>query len=163
MLRGKKGWPKLKCKGAPVRAMDKFALELAETHLDERQVMICKLMVRFNEIIDVEPMFLSADAKVEIAQLGLCFGNLYTTLASNANARRLKQWKVTPKLHIFLHMCEWQAVEDGNPRHNWTYSDEDFVGKCILIAENCHPSTVCVTAMWKWHLGVFDLRAREID
>ena len=153
MIRTSKGWPILKCKGAPIRAMDRFALQLAEAHLDHRHVLLCKMMVRFNEIVSQQPMFLDADAKREIGLLGVRFCDLYGAMSVNASERREKLWKFPPKLHAFEHLCEWQAVEWANPRFFWTYADEDFVDKMILVAELCHPSTLELTATWNWLLG----------
>ena len=47
-----------------------------------------------------------------------------SALATKACNERVKLWKMMPKLHIFVHLCEWQAVEVGNPRSYWTYADE---------------------------------------
>ena len=58
-------------------------------------------------------------------------------------------WKATPKLHLFLHMCEWD-IEYGNPRFFWTYADEDMVGQMIKAGESCHPKTLAIAGMFKW-------------
>ena len=62
----------------------------------------------------------------------------------------VKLWKMNPKLHLFDHLCCWQAVEVGNPRFYWTYSDEDLVGLLIEVAESCHPTTLAASALFKW-------------
>ena len=127
-IRTSGGWPKLKSQAAPIRSLAKFAVELAEEHLDESRSMVARQLVRFYEILDENGLFLSDAASVEIAQVGnrLCKG--FATLSANCVAAGQKLWKCTPKLHLFLHMCEWD-VELGNPRSYWTYSDEDMVGQ----------------------------------
>ena len=55
-----------------------------------------------------------------------------------------------PKLHIFVHLCEWQAGEFGNPRSYWTYADEDLVGLLVECAQSCHAKTVAPSALFKW-------------
>ena len=47
---------------------------------------------------------------------------------------RQKLWKFTPKIHLFLHLCEIQCVQYGNPRFWWTYCDEDLVGQLIEVS-----------------------------
>ena len=67
------------------------------------------------------------------------FCNEYSKLAAAAATARQRLWKVTPKLHLFSHLCEWQSVSLGNPRFYWCYSDEDMVGQLVEVAESCHP------------------------
>ena len=66
-----------------------------------------------------------------------------------------KLFKMTPKLHLFIHLCE-QAVLLGKPRFYWTYADEDLVGQFIEIAETVHPTTMAITALFKWLHLLFD-------
>ena len=65
-------------------------------------------------------------------------------------------WKLMPKLHLFLHLCEWQALEQGNPRYYWTYADEDLQGTMAEVAESCHASTMTTNALFKWLHICFD-------
>ena len=66
-----------------------------------------------------------------------------------------KLWKFSPKHHLFLHLCEVQAVQYGNPRFYWVYADEDVVGRLIEVAETCHPWTMPGTALFKWLICSF--------
>ena len=75
---------------------------------------------------------------------------LYASLAQEAVSDGERLWKLMPKLHLFVHLCEWQAVEVGNPRSYWTYVDEDLVGLLIEVAESCHPKTLAFSALFKW-------------
>lgn len=81
---------------------------------------------------------------------------LYSVLAQSALQAHQKLWKVTPKLHIFVHLCEWQAPALGNPRYFWTYADEDLVGLLVDIAETCHPNTLPMNGLFKWLHLAFD-------
>ena len=120
------------------------ALEIAAS------LAACQLLVRFYQIIDSESMYLSAAAKDEIAKVGRNLSILYAALATDAAQAMNKMWKIIPKLHLFAHLCEWQAGEVGNPRFFWTYADEDLVGLLIEVAESCHPSTMAISALFKW-------------
>ena len=155
-LRTSKGWPKLKAKAAATRHLAQFALELAERHLDQPRIFVCRLLCRFYQILESEGQFLTASAKEELPGLGRRLGELYCRLAQDALARKVRMWKVSPKLHLFIHLCEWQAIELGNPTFYWVYSDEDLVGQMIEVAQTCHPTTVNATALYKWALLAFE-------
>lgn len=154
-IRTTKGWPKLKAKAAATRHLAKFALVLASRYggssaHDRRRVAICQMLVRFYELVDGEGMFLSEAAKAEIPDLGKHFGVLYSHLATEAAVNGVRFWKMSPKLHLFIHLCEWQSVDVGNPRFYWTYADEDLVGHMVEVGSSCHPRTLAVTALFKW-------------
>ena len=93
---------------------------------------------------------MSAAGKAQIAQVGQRLAIIYSTLAQQALAAGQKMWKLMPKLHIFVHLCEWQAGEFGNPRSYWTYADEDLVGLLVECAQSCHAMTVAPSALFKW-------------
>ena len=153
-------WPKLKGQGATVRSLGSFALCLAREYLQERHVLLCQLMVRFYEVLDTERLYLSTAARREIAEIGQVFCRTYNILSAEAFDAQLKLWKSSPKLHMFLHLCEWQA-QDSNPRASWCYADEDLVGKLILIVQSCHRKTLPIITLWKWLSGVFEQEAAE--
>ena len=151
-------WPKLKSKAAPIRSLAPFAVALAEAFLGADQVLVARQLVRFYEIIDSNGLFLTDDAKAEIKVVGSRLCRTYAKLATDAVAAGQKRWKCTPKLHLFLHLCEYD-VELGNPRYYWCYADEDMVGQMITAAESCHPRTMPVAAMFKWLTVVFEENA----
>ena len=117
---------------------------------DRRELAVCQLLVRFYQILDENSMYLSEEAKTEIATVGRQLCIVYAALASTSAAAHEKMWKMNPKLHLFDHLCEWQAGEVGNPRSFWTYADEDLVGLLVEVAESCHPKTMAVSALFKW-------------
>ena len=153
-LRTDGGWPKLKSKAAPVRSLAQFAVDLAEEHLDESRAVVARQLVRFYEILNENGLFLTDAAKTEIAQVGSRLCRRFAALSSSSVDAGIKLWKCTPKLHLFLHMCEWD-IEFGNPRYFWTYSDEDMVGQMIKAGESCHPRTMAIAGMYKWLTVVF--------
>ena len=112
---------------------------------------MAQLLVRFYAILDAEGMFLTDSANAELADVGNKLCMLYSQLSVYAFQRRAKLWKSNPKLHLFQHLCEWQVAESGmNPKYFWVYADEDLVGHMIEVAQTCHPSTMAVTALFKW-------------
>ena len=131
-LRASKGWPKLKAKAAGTRHMAQYVLELLSEHCgeseyDRRMLAIIQLLQRFYDILNGESMFLRDHIKAEMKTIGLRIGVFYSWLADQATSSKQKLWKMSPKLHLFVHLCEWQAGEWGNPRYYWTYADEDLV------------------------------------
>eukprot|EP00969_Alexandrium_andersonii_P336612 14879087-Alexandrium_andersonii.AAC.1 len=154
-LRNKGLWPELKAKAAVTKSMARFALYLAErnnsgsTH-DQRRLAVAQLLVKFYDLIKQEDMVLSQEATREIAELGGQLVVLYHALFQEATAAEIKGWNMTPKFHLFLHLCELQVPRMGNPRFYWTYPDEDLVGHMIEVAKSCHPKTMAFMALYKF-------------
>ena len=149
-------WPKLKAKAAATRHLAPFALQLARAHLGARQVAICQLLCELYDLLDAQPMFLDDAAIARLPRLGrMC--SLFAQLAAQSFAAGRKRWKMSPKVHIMLHLLGWQAPSAGiSPRFFWVYSDEDMVGMMMEVAQSCHPMTLAATAMVKWLTFVFN-------
>ena len=111
----KSGFPKLKAKGAATRHVMPFCLELAKAHLDRRRVAICQQLCSFYQLIDSQGMFLDEDAKRKLPILGRQCCGLFAALASESLELGRTAWKMTPKVHLMLHLCEWQS-QMMNPR-----------------------------------------------
>ena len=141
-VRTQGGWPKLKAKAAATRHLAEYALLLMQefgTPEDRPVLAMSQLLCRFYQILSDESMFLGHDARRELPTVGRRLAMLYASVAEKAARDGIKMWKMHPKLHIFLHLCEWQGVEVGNPRFFWTYADEDLVGLLVEVAQSCHP------------------------
>ena len=158
-IRTKAGWPKLKAKAAQTRCLSRYALELMQklgdkSEHDRKVTAVCQLLVRVYDLMDADSMFLGESARKEMPTIGFRLGVLYSDLAAQAAAIGEKMWKTSPKLHIFVHLCEWQCLEFGNPRYYWCYADEDLVGSMVEIGEACHPRTIAASCLFEWlHLA----------
>ena len=95
-------------------------------------------------------MFLTEASKRDLPEVGRNLCMLYSQLSAEAAESGLTFWKFSPQHHLFLHLCEWQSIESGNPKFYWVYADEDMVGHMIEVAHSCHPSTMPVVALFKW-------------
>jgi hypothetical protein len=160
-IKTSKGWPKLKAKAAATRHLSRYALELSQTYNsgslhDQLRLAVCQLLVRFYDILECEDMFLSEQSKAELPKLSLQLCNIYDRLAKEAIAANRRAWKLAPKFHLFLHLCEWQAIRYGNPRFWWCYPDEDLVGHMIEVARSTHPKTMAAVSLFKWLVFFFD-------
>ena len=147
------GWHKLKAKAACTRHLAQHVLHLAQTFgtsEDRRVSAVCQLLCEFYGIVSSESMFVTASAKEKSPKIGRNLAIIYSALAEQTLASHTRMWKMHPKLHLFVHMCEWQAVEVGNPRFYWTYSDEDLVGLPVEVAQSCHSKTLAASALLKW-------------
>ena len=155
-LRTKGKWPKLKARAAQTRHLADYAYELMLEHCNlelphERRILaVIQLLVRFYNILASPDMFFSEEARVEVPSIGRKMMMLYQQLAEAAIAEGQKKWKLSPKHHIFLHLCEIQCPLLGNPRFYWCYADEDLVGKMIEIAHSVHPLALAVAVLTKW-------------
>ena len=161
-LRPKTQWPKLKAKGAATRYLIPYVLEMIKEHAsevgDDQIIAVVQLLQQFYIILENEGRFLSYTARRDLTKIGNDFGILYCALARRASEARVKLWKLSPKLHMFMHLCISLSDVAGcyiNPRHFWTYADEDLVGQLIEVAESCHATTVAVSALFKWCLLIF--------
>ena len=150
------GWPKLKCKAAAARHSAPFALMVAQQHLGRRVVAMCQLLCEVYQLIDVQGLFSDEAAKTRLPSLGRRLCGLYAQEANEAFLAGHRAWKMTPKVSLFLHLCEWQGPSAGNPRFYWTYADEDLVGTMIEVAQSCHWSTMATTATVKWLVMAFE-------
>ena len=153
-IRTSANWPKLKSKAAPMHALATFALILAREHLSEDVILVASLLVEFYTLLKENGMFFTDDKKKQMQSVGSRLCRAYAKLACKAVSERKRMWKVTPKLHLFLHLCEWD-VDFGNPRFFWCFADEDLVGQMIKSGESCHPKTLAVASMFKWLTVVF--------
>ena len=159
-------WPKLKAKAAATRHVMAFVLELVlmyatpddpdfGTH-DQLMIGVVQLIKRFYELLDDNSMFFSAACLAEMVDIGNMLPNLYGQLADLCFEAGLKLWKLTPKIHLFQHLCLDQVPSFGNPRYFWTYGDEDLVGQLVDIAIGVHPATLGVSVLFKWAVCVFE-------
>jgi len=158
-LRGQDGYPKLKAKAAATRHMLPYAISLMKrfavtdggsdekTH-DDRATLVMGYLQRFYDILYEEGQLMTQHAKSEIAEVGRRLAVIYVALARDSLRAETRLWKPTPKLHVFVHLCEWQSLL--NPRSFWCYADEDLVGLMVEVAESVHPRTVAASAMFKW-------------
>ena len=167
-VRAQGDWPKLKAKAAAARHMAYYALDLCRrfaqidslnefTRVNDRLCLgVVQLLVEFYDILNSESDNLSASARARLPDLANDLAGMYCRLSASAYNRGLRLWKVSPKLHLFLHICIHQAPVMGNPRFWWGYGDEDLVKWMIQIAHSVHPSTVAVAVLTKWLWCVFD-------
>ena len=142
-LRGDDGFPKLKAKAAATRHMLPYAINLMErfavtrgdsnkkTH-DDRATLVLTYLQRFYGILYDEGQVMTQGAQTEIAEVGRRCAIIYVALARDSLVAGIRLWKITPKLHVFVHLCEWQSFL--NPRSFWCYSDEDLVGLIVEVS-----------------------------
>ena len=159
-LKSSGDWPKLKAKAAATRHMMDFAREQAAKYNsgsdhDQKRLACCDLLQRFYGIIKEEGEFLTFGAKREIRVLGNRFVQIYLQLASEALANNERMWKMSPKFHLFIHVCELSHI---NPRYTWCYADEDLQKHVKHIALGCHPTTVDEICLYKWLVRAFSDR-----
>ena len=159
-IRATSQWPKLKAKAAVARYLAKFALWVVEEHgngteHDNLVLNVAGLLCAFYSVLECESRFLSEAARHNLPKIGQRLAASYGRLAKLAFDNEQRLWKLSPKMHLFEHLCELQAVAYGNPRWWWTYADEDLVGLMVDVAETCHPMTMPFSVLFKWLHSIF--------
>jgi hypothetical protein len=129
--------------------------EFVNAH-DNLALGIAQCLVRFYSILMSESQFLTPGVRTELPELGNLLASMYSKIATLCFNADLRLWRLSPKLHLWLHLTEDQVVEFGNPRFWWCYGDEDLVGQMIELAKGLHPSTMSAVLLTKWMLLVFD-------
>ena len=68
-----------------------------------------------DHFLEEEGMFLSDAAKTRLPELARQFHLLSNRLSREALAEVpvVKEWKMSPKVHLFIHLMEWQVTEVG--------------------------------------------------
>ena len=59
-------------------------------------------------------------------------------------------FRVYPKHHLFIHLCELPLTTGLNPLLEWCYGDESEIGLCALLTKRCHPDWACSTLLEKY-------------
>ena len=85
---------------------------------------------------------------------------LYSELSKEAVAKigpteQWLFWRMHPKHHLILHVCEDQVYTIGNPRETWAYGDEHQIGRASDIAGTLHPRTVSRVLMQQYRASDF--------
>ena len=94
-------------------------------------------------------MFLHDLAREQLPRLAAA-ALLLASLSADAVAANQKLWKLAPKLHMCVHLCEWQALVFGNPRFYCTYPYEDLAGMMSKVGETCHPRNVVASGIFNY-------------
>ena len=169
-LRTTGDWPKLKAKAAATRHLSKFSLMLAveaddalpadatdeQKHHSRRRRAVNQLLVHFYDILSKHGRYFPSEVQTEIAHLARTLLKLYTQLAEEALIARQRLWKLTPKFHLFLHLCETQCQTWGNPVWYWTYMDEDLQKVMKQVALSCHQKHWAEEILYKWLVGQYE-------
>ena len=102
-------------------------------------------------------MFLRVEARADILNAGNRLALFYAKLSAHFASIGEKLFKMSPKVHLFIHLCLTvaEAGSHMNPRYFWTYADEDILGQIVDIAHTCHARTISAAVMYKWLVLVF--------
>ena len=82
--------------------------------------------------------FLTDEEKVTLHKLGLKFVSTLDRLAIIALRSGSNRWKLQPKIHTLIHVCEDHLWYGYNARFLHCYVDEDFMGLTKRLALKCH-------------------------
>ena len=124
--------PKLKAKGAEVRKLVTFLVQIANRYLndpakpeDEAQRTCVRHLLECYEALTVEPY-----TKEHLMLSGRLFAS--QAVAIEAYFGDGVTWRTKPKMHMFMHLIE----SDTNPATIWCYRDEDFGGSAATAVRS---------------------------
>ena len=137
MIRKESGSISMRTKGAETRGLVPFAVTLAcEMHSRSPSPHTRTVAACASALLDFY-MVMSLESYNAAAGKEACFKcvNLYQALSRESElAGQDRHWRMKPKNHMFSELGEHQGPVRGNPKHFWTYADEDFVGWVAKIA-----------------------------
>ena len=61
-------------------------------------------------------------------------------------------WRVTPKIHLFMHLAEEQSSVFGSPARSWNYADEREIGRATHLARAVHPKVLNQQLMERYRM-----------
>ena len=131
MIQAKGKPPKLRCSAAQCRALIPFVYEqtrgLSDVDVTEQAIKVGTLHLwRCYEALSSKSIF----AQDILLENSVKFALQYVALSTCATAENPLDWKVKPKLHMFLEVCS-----DGSlPSMFWCYRDEDYGGSVARLA-----------------------------
>ncbi|CAE7208233.1 unnamed protein product [Symbiodinium sp. CCMP2592] len=145
-------------KGADTRAVCSFLQSYFESHVAQLaapdpylQNILAALRSanQFLETLYSSGLWLSRDRCHRAAQAGLAFMKSFLEIAHSAHRQGKTRFKLTPKLHAFLHMTEALAHAYETNRV-WTWSpladacqmDEDWIGRIAFLTTTVNRRTV---------------------
>ena len=140
-------YPKLKGKGAEVKALVPVMRSILAKHMDpcsdEHRHMAAALhhQCEAQDIIDnfAHEWFLPPAKAVELKRHIFILLKNYTALGQIADAEGKLLWNMTPKFHWLYHFGE--RAQFLSPRRGACLIDEDYVGKIKTIGQACASGT----------------------
>ena len=128
-IQQKKSSPKLKGNAACVRALIPFADETAQKLLDTNDLVESAMLSLIRNLHECYKC-LALDEPGWIDRFRSCSANFAEQYAGLESQAEKLDWKVKPKMHVFLEM----SLDVSKPSLSWTYRDEDYGGS---IAKLC--------------------------
>eukprot|EP00959_Pyramimonas_sp_CCMP1952_P092174 1929284-Pyramimonas_sp.AAC.1 len=86
----------------------------------------------------------------ELSNLGQKLAEWHMALSARALDDGAKVWEIVPKFHLWWHLTEMRPAPMGIPRSFWPSDDEDLVWIAYEIAGSVRPSTLAISAVFKW-------------
>ena len=129
-MQGAKGF-KLRCSGAKARALVPFAAELAGELLSSEEPAENALRLAATHLRALhDTLSESCIFQTDLArEHGRKFALLYVSLHDFYHGRDDRQFRIKPKLHLFMHI-----TQDGSrPARHWNYRDEDWGGSVARL------------------------------
>ena len=128
MLKPQGKSPKLRGRGADVRALVPYGHEVSQRLLDASKpedATVIQMAFHLNKCYT----HLSKESYEHAAMARHCLS--FCLLAVAMEAKHPEAWAVKPKLHLFQEVCE---MSNSCPSLSWCYRDEDMGGSLARMA-----------------------------
>lgn len=93
----------------------------------------------------------AADAR-QLLHAGLAFLRAWSLLAKIAEDGSVARFSIRPKHHLFEEGVRRAFKTRRNPREEWVYKHESFVGQIAKVCGRSHVSTLSVRVLQRWLL-----------
>ena len=123
---------KLRASGAECRALVPFVLRLARELFDRTDPVENAMYWASFHLCRVYGALSAStpNAQAEMRDAGIQFATQYVALHDHLNDEDDRLWRIKPKMHWFMHLCDGTS----KPSMNWLYRDEDFGGSVAAAA-----------------------------
>ena len=119
-------------------------------------VFVLRSLDAYFECLQSVDYLLPAKTQARFEDSVWSFLKRYNWLNAWASRANLKRWHQVPTFHYLCHIALMSRVQ--NPRYNWNYPDEDFMGIMKKIATACTRGTpshkVAGVVCHKWGLDM---------
>ena len=126
------------------------------SEVDEHIKLVLTSLTTYYECFAYDTYVLTASVQRSLDASVWSLLRHYNWLNNWATAAGWKRWHQAPKFHFLAHVALHSVYQ--NPRYNWNYTEEDFMGVVKHIAEMCTFGTpvekVASVVCEKWALGV---------
>lgn len=98
-------------------------------------------LAKFFSLMEAHGRYLPQPIATALHDTGFRFLKVFMVLCREHVRMRMNRWQMTPKFHVFAHLCINAARNRRNPRFEHTFIDEDGMRWVKCMCAKAHPLT----------------------